>query len=213
MTSSLLIVDDEPAFRHGLQALLRASDRYTLLGEAATGAEAVLMASALQPDVILMDLNMPELNGIEATRTITMASPHIGVLILTMFEDDDSVFAAMRAGARGYLLKGALKADLLRAIDAVASGEVIIGAPLATRMVRYFSSMQATQPALAFPALTERERDVLSLIAQGVSNPDIARQLVLSGKTVRNYISNIFAKLQVVDRAEAIIKARNAGMG
>lgn len=211
--TSILIADDEPAFRGGLHALLRSVAGLELIGDAGTGGEAIRLAAELQPDIILMDINMPEVNGIEATRQILATSPHIGVLMLTMFEDDDSVFAALRAGARGYLLKGALKAEMLRAITAVSSGEVIFGAAIAQRMIRYFTSLKPIGPAAVFPELTERERAVLSLIAQGANNAEIARRLVITGKTVRNYITNIFTKLQVADRAEAIIKAREAGLG
>lgn len=175
-------------------------------------AERVRLAARLQPDIILMDINMPEVNGIDATRQILATSSHIGVLMLTLFEDD-SVFAAMRAGARGYLLKGALKAEILRAITAVSSGEVIFGAAIAQRMIRYFTNRRPIEPAAIFPELTGREREVLNLIAQGVNNAEIARRPVITGTTVRNYITSIFTKLQVTDRAEAIIKAREAGLG
>lgn len=212
-TTTILIADDEPAFRSGLRALLRTVSGITLVGDARSGDEAICLATELQPDIILMDINMPGVNGIEATRQILAVSPHIGVLMLTMFEDDDSVFAAMRAGARGYVLKGALKAEILRAIESVAGGEVIFGAAIAQRMIRYFTGLPPAMPTTIFPELTDRERDVLSLIAQGFSNPEIARRLSITGKTVRNYITNIFAKLQVVDRAEAIVKARDAGLG
>ncbi|MCI0519809.1 MAG: response regulator transcription factor [Chloroflexi bacterium] len=210
---SVLIADDERNIRIGLRALLNAEADFRVVGEAVSGAEAIRMAAALQPDIVLMDINMPDVNGIEATRRILMHSPHIGVLILTMFEDDDTVFAAMRAGARGYLLKGALKAEILRAMYAVSGGEVIFGAMVARRMMRYFSGVKPLAPAEAFPELTEREREILGLIAQGLNNGEIATRLVLSGKTVRNHISNIFSKLQVVDRAQAIVRAREAGMG
>lgn len=156
---------------------------------------------------------MPDTNGIEATRRILATSPHIGVLMLTMYEDDDSVFAAMRAGARGYLLKGALKAEILRAIQVVSSGEVIFGAAIAQRVMRYFAGLRSMPPAQVFPELTPREREILNLLAQGLNNTQIAERLVLSGKTVRNHISNIFSKLQVADRAQAVVKARDAGLG
>jgi DNA-binding NarL/FixJ family response regulator len=211
--TSVLIADDELTFRSGLHALLGSVASLALIGDASTGAEAIQIAAERQPDIILMDIHMPGVNGIDATRQIVATSPHIGVLMLTMFEDDDSVFAAMRAGARGYLLKGALKAEILRAITAVSSGEVIFGAAIAQRMIRYFTSRKPTESVSAFPDLTDREREVLNLVAQGINNPEIARRLVITGKTVRNYISNIFEKLQVVDRSEAIIKAREAGLG
>jgi DNA-binding NarL/FixJ family response regulator len=160
-----------------------------------------------------MDLHMPGLNGIEATRYIVHQSPHIGVVVLTMFEDDASVFAAMRAGARGYLLKGADKTEIARAIQAIAAGEAIFGPAIARRVIEYFSAPQAPGPPLAFPGLTEREREVLDLIAQGHNNQAIAQKLFLSPKTVRNHVSNIFAKLQVADRAQAIVRAREGGLG
>lgn len=208
---SILLADDHDHFRAGIAALLRSEPELELIGEAADGEAAVFQASRLQPDVVLMDLNMPGLNGIEATRRIAYTSPHIGVLVLTMFEDDASVFAALQAGARGYLLKGARKAEVLRAVRAVASGEVIFGAAIAQQMMHYFSTSRMTTPA--FPELTEREREILGLMAEHRNNAEIARRLVLSEKTVRNHVSNIFAKLQVVDRAEAILKARDAGLG
>lgn len=210
--TTVLIADDEPTFRSGLRALLRSATDLELVGEATTGGEAIRLAVEQQPDVILMDINMPGLNGIEATRRIVTASPHIGILMLTMFEDDDSVFAAMRAGARGYLLKGALKAEILRAIQAVSNGGVIFGAAVAQRMMRYFTSLKPVEPAAIFPQLTGREREILGLIAQGLNNHDIAEHLSLSGKTVRNHITNIFGKLQVADRAQAIVRARQAGL-
>jgi DNA-binding NarL/FixJ family response regulator len=160
-----------------------------------------------------MDLRMPEMNGIEATRRIVGTSPHIAVLVLTMFEDNDSVFAAMRAGARGYLLEGATPEEIARAVQAVGSGEAIFGPTIAERVLRYFSASQPSHTAEAFPSLTDREREVLELIAQGHNNSQIATRLVVSPKTVRNHVSNIFAKLQVTDRAQAIVRAREAGMG
>lgn len=209
---SLLLADDEPAFRSGLRALLKSAADLELLGDAASGEEVIRLAADLQPDIILMDINMPGVNGIEATRRILATSPHIGVLILTMFEDDDSVFAAMRAGARGYLLKGALKAEILRAVQTVSGGGVVFGAVIAQRLMRYFTGLKPVEPVALFPELTDREREILGLIAQGHSNPEIAERLVLSGKTVRNHISNIFSKLQVADRAQAIVRAREAGL-
>lgn len=206
----LLIADDHTLFRDGLRALFNSLPDTEAVGEAATGAQAISQAEKLQPDVILMDIQMPGINGIEATRQIVRTSPHIGVIIVTMFEDDDSVFAAMRAGARGYVLKGADQEEMLRVIRAVAQGEVHFGAPIATRLMNFFAT---PQPPRLFPELTEREREVLNLIAQGHNNSEIARALVLSVKTVRNHVSNIFSKLQVADRAQAIIRARDAGLG
>ena len=209
----VLIADDHPVFRDGLRVLLDATPDTTLVGEAASGDEVVGQAATLAPDVILMDLKMPGLNGIEATRRIVQASPHIGVLVITMFEDDDSVFAALRAGARGYLLKSANPDDLVRAIRVVHGGEAIFGPPIARRLMQYFAAPRPALPAALFPALSAREREVLHLLAQGRSNEAIAEQLFLSLKTVRNHVSNIFSKLQVADRAQAIVRAREAGLG
>jgi len=206
---SVVVADDHPVFRHGMRALLDAVADVELIGEAADGDEAVAAALALEPDVVLMDLRMPGLNGIDATRKILAAAPDAGILVLTMFEDDDSVFAAMRAGARGYLLKGSEQDEVMRAIRAIASGEAIFGPAIARRLIGYFSSANAE----AFPELTAREREVLELIAQGRNNQVIAGELTLSLKTVRNHVSNVFNKLHVTDRAGAIVKAREAGMG
>ncbi len=208
----VLVADDHPLFRNGLRSALASRSDTEVVGEAATGDAAIAAALELQPDVVVMDLQMPGVNGIEATRRIVEASPHIGVLVLTMFEDDDSVFAAMRAGARGYLLKGSAQDDIIRGIRAVASGEAIFGATVAQRLMDFFAS-QPSGPPPAFPELTERERGILELVAQGESNQSIARRLVLSEKTVRNHVSNIFTKLHVADRAQAIVRAREAGLG
>jgi DNA-binding NarL/FixJ family response regulator len=208
----VLIVEDNAHFRDGLRALLSAAAGFQVAGEVATGEEAVTRARALQPDVVLMDLRMPGLDGIEATRRIVQDSPHMAVLALTMLEDDDSVFAAMRAGARGYLLKGALKAEILRAIQGVASGEAIFGPAIARRLMQYFAAARPPGLAQTFPELTEREREILVLIAHGRTNPEIAERLCLSLKTVRNHVSNVFSKLQVADRAQAVIRAREAGL-
>jgi DNA-binding NarL/FixJ family response regulator len=208
----ILIADDHLLFRDGLRALLKAAPDMELVGEAATGDEAVALAETLQPDVILMDLKMPGLTGIEATRHILQASPHIGVLVVTMFEDDASVFAAMRAGARGYVLKGALYDETLRAIRAVGSGEAIFSPSVAIRLIDYFADLRPSAAPPAFPGLTPREREILTLLAQGCTNERIAARLVLSPKTVRNHVTNILDKLQVADRVQAIIRAREAGL-
>jgi DNA-binding NarL/FixJ family response regulator len=209
----ILIADDHPVFRHGLRTLLNATTDVVVAGEATTGDEAISLAEELQPDVILMDIKMPGHNGIEATRTIVQSSPHVRVLIVTMFEDDASVFAAMRAGARGYILKDAEKDDLLRAIRAVGRGDAIFSPAVATRVIDFFAASRATAPREVFPTLTEREREILHLLARGQTNADIARVLGLSGKTVSNYVSNVLAKLQVADRAQAVLRAREAGLG
>jgi DNA-binding NarL/FixJ family response regulator len=209
----VLITDDHPRFREGMQFMLRREPDLELVGEASTGEEAIDKAAALQPDVILMDLRMPGVNGVEATRRIMETSPHIRVLVIIMYEDDDTVFAALRAGARGYLLKGADKAEVLRAIRAVASGEAIFGPVVAQRLIQYFATQRPDPTPKVFPELTEREREILALIAQGWSNAEIATRLVVSLKTVRNHVSNIFSKLEVADRTAAILRARRAGLG
>jgi DNA-binding NarL/FixJ family response regulator len=208
----VLIADDHPLFRDGLRGLLASRDGLDVVGEAASGQEAVTLAASAFPDVVVMDLHMPGLNGIDATRRIMAASPHTAVLVLTMFSDDDSVFAAMRAGARGYLLKGAGQVEIVQAIQTVARGEAVFGPAIADRVLAYFSGPQPA-PAEAFPELTEREREVLELLARGELNAAIGRRLGLSPKTIRNHVSNIFAKLQVADRAQAVIRAREAGLG
>lgn len=208
----ILIADDHTLFRDGLKALFASLPDTAVVGEAETGAAAVALAEELQPDVVMMDIQMPDLNGIEATRQIVDTSPHIGVIIVTMFEDDDSVFAAMRAGARGYVLKGADQGEMLRAIRAVARGEALFGPGIAARLTSFFQGPKAAS-ATPFPDLTDREREVLSLLAQGLNNQEIAARLFISAKTVRNHASNIFSKLQVADRVQAIIRARDAGLG
>ena len=209
----VLIADDHPMFRHGVQALLASAPDLAVVGEASTGQEAIDLAGTLQPDIILMDLQMPEVNGVDATRRILAARPQIRILMVTMFEDDASVFTAMKAGARGYILKDADKPDILRAISAVGNGEAIFSPAIASRVLDYFTTPRPAEAVIAFPQLTEREREILALIAQGHGNQDIARRLVLSHSTVRNYVSSIFSKLQVADRAHAIVRARQAGLG
>lgn len=208
----VLIADDHTLFREGLVALMDSIEDIEVIATVEDGVQAIEKAGALQPDVILMDIQMPEVNGIEATRRIIQASPHIGVIVVTMFEDDDSVFAAMRAGARGYILKGADQNDMLRAIRAVARGEALFGPTIATRLMNYFSAPMPAPPQ-AFPELTAREVEILELIGHGMNNPEIAQKLTISMKTVRNHVSNIFNKLQVTDRVQAAIRAREAGLG
>lgn len=213
-TTSLRVViaDDHPLVRSGLRAVLAAAPGIEVVAEASTGLEAVTAARSLRPDVVVMDLQMPQTDGIEATRRIVAASPEVAVLVLTMFEDDNSVFSAMRAGARGYLLKGAEQDEIIRAIQAAAHGGAIFGPVVAQRLIEYFAHPRAAQTP-AFPQLTEREREVLDLIAAGRNNQSITRTLAISPKTVANHVSNVFAKLQVADRAEAIVVAREAGLG
>jgi DNA-binding NarL/FixJ family response regulator len=207
----VLVVDDHPLFRFGLCAALAQRDDIEVVGEAAGGQAAITAAAETQPDVVVMDLHLPDLGGVEATRAIGTTSPDTGVLVLTMFDDSESVFNAMRAGARGYLLKGAEPDELVRAVQAVARGEAIFGQSIAAQVLRYFNGL--TTQAVSFPELTTREREVLELIAAGRNNTEIAQVLSLSGKTVRNHVSIIFGKLRVADRAQAIVRAREAGLG
>jgi DNA-binding NarL/FixJ family response regulator len=209
----VLMADDHLLFRDGLRALLSAASDLELVGEATTGAEAITLAASLQPDVILMDLKMPGVSGIEATRQILRESPHIGVLMVTMFDEESAVFAAMRAGARGYILKGATHAEMLRAIRAVGAGEAIFSPPIARRLMEFFAQLRPVTTPSVFPELSDREREILDLLAQGYKNAEIASHLILSPHTVRNYVSNIISKLQVADRAHAILRARDVGMG
>ena len=211
MTLRIVIADDHGIVRDGLGALLSAHGGYDLVGTAATGPEAVRAAVTLHPDVLVMDIQMPGRTGIEATREIARVAPGVAVLMLTMFDDDESVFAAMRAGARGYVLKGAAPDNVIRAIAAVAAGEAIFGPGIARRALAYLSRPHPEQAA--FPQLTPREREVLNLIAGGLGNAVIAARLGLAPATVGNHITSIFAKLQVTTRAEAIIQARSAGLG
>lgn len=210
----ILVAEDHPLFRKGMISLLSSVPEFEVVGEAATGEEAVARSAELQPDVVLMDLQMPEVNGIEATRRILQENASVRVLVVTLFEDNDSVFMALRAGARGYVLKDADEEEMVLAIRAVGKGEAIFSPAVATRVLAYFAaSPPGGAPPQAFPTLTDREREILHLIAQGHPNPAIARQLSLSTKTVGNYVSNVFTKLQVADRAQAIIRAREAGLG
>ena len=217
MSIKVLIADDHVFYREGVRALLSNSPDITVVDEASNGDEAIAKASELKPSVILMDIKMPGTNGIEATRRITQAEPTIGILVITMFDDDDSVFAAMRAGARGYLLKDADKDELVRAIVAVERGEAIFSPAIAQRMIQYFSAapsiLSSKKQSGEFSELTERELEILNLIARGDNNNTIANKLSLSIKTVQNYVSSILTKLQVADRAQAIVRAREAGLG
>ncbi len=212
-TIRILIADDHALVREGLRAVLGSEPDMAVVGEAATGKEVLERAAELRPDVILMDIQMPGINGIEASRRILNASPKVGVVVLTMFEDDESVFSAMRAGARGYVLKGAHPSEILKVLRAVAAGEAYFGPEIAQRLVDFFSTPKPPSPAVAFPELTAREREILDLIARGHNNAAIAARLFVSPKTVGNHISHIFTKLQVADRAQAIIRAREAGLG
>jgi DNA-binding NarL/FixJ family response regulator len=214
MTATRVVVaDDHPTFRRGLGALFDSLDNVEVVGEAADGAAAVTLAAELEPDVVVMDLNMPGLNGVEATRRIVTTNPNVAVLVLTMLDEDESVFAAMRAGARGYVVKGADTEDVLRALESVAHGDAVFGPAVASRVLSYLTRPLSARDPMLFPELSEREREVLGLIARGMSNSEIARKLVVSPKTVRNHVSSVFTKLQVSDRAEAILRARKAGLG
>jgi DNA-binding NarL/FixJ family response regulator len=212
-TIRIIIADDHGVVREGLRAVLGSEPDMEVVGEAATGKEVLERATEVLPDVILMDIQMPDLNGIEATRRILEVNPEVGVVVLTMFEDDDSVFSAMRAGARGYVLKGAPPSEILKVLRAVAGGEAHFGPEIARRLMSFFSVPEAASPEESFPELTSREREILDLIARGHTNTKIAARLFVSPKTVGNHISHIFTKLQVADRAHAIIRAREAGLG
>ncbi|MFB3170964.1 response regulator transcription factor [Neobacillus sp. 179-C4.2 HS] len=209
----ILLVEDHPMFRDGLARMLESVEEFEVVGEAVTGEEAVQLAQKLRPNIILMDLNLPKMSGIEATKQIIQKQPETGVLVLTMYDDDSSVFAAMRAGARGYLLKEANRNEIIRAIQAVGDGEAIFSPSIARRMMYYFESKSKQVQAEVFPQLTEREREVLDYIARGENNAGIAGVLRLNQKTVRNHVSNILSKLHASDRAHAIIMAREAGLG
>nr|WP_083977365.1 response regulator transcription factor [Herbidospora sakaeratensis] len=205
----VLLVDDHPAFRAGLSALLKPVREIVIADEASTGEQALALVGGVQPDVVLMDLAMPGMGGVAATERLVRDHPHIRVLVLSMADDDDSVFAALRAGARGYVLKGARKAELVRSIVAVHGGEAIFGPAIASRLTGYFTGLARRERG--FPELTAREREILILMSSHLTNPVIAERLGLSGKTVRNHVSSIFAKLHVADRAEAITRARESG--
>jgi DNA-binding NarL/FixJ family response regulator len=212
VTVRVLVVDDHPLYREGLVTVIATMEGTQLVGEAADGAEAVHLAGELHPDVVIMDLNLPELSGVEATRQITQASPDVAVLVLTMLESDDSIFAALRAGARGYLLKGADRSEIERSVNAASRGEVVFSSAIAERVLSFFAGTGGRGSG-PFSALTAREHEVLDLVARGLTNAEVARRLFVSDKTVRNHVSNVFAKLHVAGRAEAVARARDVGMG
>jgi DNA-binding NarL/FixJ family response regulator len=209
----VVLADDHPMYRYGVAAVLADEERLTLVGEAASGSELLDLVRTARPDVVVTDLRMPDLNGIEVTRALLADQPGLPVLVLTMHDDDESVYGAMRAGARGYLLKGADSTELVATIRALAAGGTAFGPAVAQRIVGFFleSSQKFTQGA--FPELTRREREVLDLLAAGKRNSVIARELSLSEKTVRNHLSSVLAKLHVADRSAAIVRAREAGLG
>ena len=209
----VLVADDHPVFRAGLRALLAQEPDLDLAGEAATADEAVAAAARLKPDVVVLDLRMPGGTGISAARRIVAADPGTGVLLLTMHDDEESVIAAMRAGARGYVIKGTGRDDVLHAVRTVAGGGAVFSPAVADRLGGLFSSLAAVPGKVAFPSLTAREQEVLDLVARGYDNRRIARALHLSDKTVRNHVSNVLTKLDVEDRSEAVLRARNAGLG
>ena len=209
----VLIADDHPVFRFGIRALLEATHDMTVVGEATSGDEVIALAGELHPDIVLMDVRMPGINGIDATRRILHTRPQVRVLVVTMFEDDSSVFAAMRAGARGYVLKEATNEEIVQAIRTVGNGGAIFSPAIATRLIAFFAQPHFSIPKTIFPELTGREREILDLLTRGQSTTELGNRLGLSTKTISNYISNILTKLQVTDRAEAIVRARDAGLG
>lgn len=212
MTVRVLVVDDHPLYREGLVAVISTMPGIEVVGEAADGVDAVRLVGGLQPDIVIMDLNLPILSGVEATRQITASVPGIAILVLTMLEGDDSIFAALRAGARGYVLKGADRAEIERSLAAASRGDVVFSPSIAERVLSFFAG-GGRRDARPFSALTAREHEVLDLVARGLTNAEVARRLFVSDKTVRNHVSNVFAKLHVAGRAEAVARARDAGLG
>jgi DNA-binding NarL/FixJ family response regulator len=213
VSTRVVVVDDHPLYREGLVTAIDTLPGTEVVGEASDGQQAIEVVARLRPDVVVMDLHMPVMNGVDATRAITTAHPEVAVLVLTMLEGDDSVFAAVRAGARGYLLKGADRAEIARGLEAVSHGEVVFSASIAGRVLSFFAAGGTRDVPVPFPELTEREPEILDLVARGLTNSEIARRLFLSDKTVRNHVSNVFAKLHVAGRAEAVARARDAGLG
>lgn len=213
MTVRILVVDDHPLFRDGVRTALSGEADLEVVAEAHDVASALARVADDPPDVVLMDLNLPDASGIEATRAVLAEHPSVRVLVMTMSQDDDAVVAAMRAGARGYVVKGTGRRDLVDSVRTVAAGGAVFSPEVADRLAGYFTGLAAVPGREAFPQLTEREREVLELLARGLDNRGIARELFLSDKTVRNHVSNVLAKLEVESRAEAVLRARNAGLG
>ena len=209
----VLLVDDHPLFLDGVRAALSGAEGLEVVGEAHDVASGLVMVTELRPDVVLMDLNLPDGSGIDATRAVLRSNPETRVLVMTMADEDDAVVAAMRAGARGYVVKGAGRAELIQSVQTVAAGGAVFSATVADRLVGYFADLAAHPGREIFPRLSDREREVLELVARGHDNRRIARELFISDKTVRNHVSSLFTKLEVPDRAEAIRRARRAGMG
>jgi len=213
MTVRVVVADDHPMYRYGLRAVLEQSESVDVVASVGDGEELVRATSELCPDVVITDLSMPDLDGVEATRLLLKTQPGLAVLVLTMHEDDEHVFAAVRAGARGYLVKGSGGEEIVRAVLAVASGDAIYGGAVARRIVAFYAGEGDESPtARAFPELTPREREVLDLLATGTRNHEIARRLGMSEKTVRNHVSQVLLKLHVPDRTSAALRARDAGL-
>jgi len=209
--TTVVLADDHPLVRQGLRAVFESLDDMEVVAEADNGEDAVRLCVEHRPDVVLMDLQMPGLHGLEATRQVRTRAPETAVLVVTMFDDDDTVFAAVSAGAAGYLLKGSDGADIVAAVRSAAAGQAVFGAALAQRLQGWFEGSQ--KKAQPFPELTDRERDILDGVAEGMSNAEIGARLFLSPKTVANNLTSILGKLHLAGRAEAIVKARDAGLG